>query len=91
MPARLMARIINHGFVTSRLEAELVGDPPPGVAIDFKPESLKGLPEELRSLDVTQSQPGPVDITVSFRAHDGARDLGGRDRIHFLMNCLPTP
>lgn len=82
-------KIINQGFVTAQLEAKLVGDPPPpGVAIDFGPEPLKGTPEELRSLRVTLSQPGPVDITISFGARHVAHDLGGRDRIHFLMRCL---
>ena len=86
----LRVRIINQGFVTARLEAELVGDPPPpGAAIDFRPEPLKGLPEEFRSLHVTMTQPGFSDLTISFKAHNGARDLGGRDRIHLLMRCLP--
>jgi len=84
----LSVKIINQDFVTALLEAELVGDTPRSVTIDFRPEPLKGLPEEFRRLYVTLTQPGPADITVSFRARHGARDLGGRDRIHFLMHCL---
>ena len=84
----LPVKIINQGFVTSRLEAELVGDSPEGTTLDFHPEPLKGLPEEWRNLRITLIQSGPIDLTLSFRTHNDAPDLGGRDRIHFLMRCL---
>jgi hypothetical protein len=81
-------KIINQGFVTSRLEAELVGDKPEGITLDFHPEPLKGVPEELRDLRITLSKPGSTDLTLSFRTHNNAPDIGGRDRVHFLLRCL---
>jgi hypothetical protein len=87
-PATLPVKIINQGFVTASLEAELVEDVPMGAKLEFLPEPLKGLPEELRQLDIILTTPGPSDLTVAFRAHNEAPDLGGRDRIHFLMRCI---
>ena len=86
--ADLRVKIINQGFVTSRLEAELIGKTPAGAKLAFHPEPLKGVPEELRELRITLTKPGPTDLTVSFRTHNNAPDLGGRDRVHFLMSCL---
>jgi hypothetical protein len=83
----LPIRIVNQGFATVTLEARFVGDAPTGVALDFHPKPLKGVPEELRSLRITLSQPGPTDLTIAFKARHVIPDLGGRDRIHFLMNC----
>lgn len=87
-PAVLAVKIVNQGFVTSRLEAELVGDKPEGAALDFRPEPLKAIQKEVRELNVTLTKPGPTDLTIAFRAHNEIPDLGGRDRIHFLMHCL---
>jgi hypothetical protein len=81
-------RILNHGFVTSRLEAAFVGDVPEGVHLDFKPAPLKGVQEEVRHLRILLTKPGPTDLTIAFRAHNEIPDLGGRDRVHFLMRCL---
>ena len=89
-PAVLAVKIVNQGFVTARLEAELVGDIPPGVAIDFHPAPLQGLPEEWRTLQITLTTPGPTDLTIAFRAHQELPDLGGRDRVHFVMHCRPA-
>jgi len=86
--ADLMVSIINQGFVTAQLEAEFVGDPPRGVALDFHPRPLKGVTEELRTLHITLAEPGPTDLTIVFRAKNGIPDLGGRDRIHFLIRCI---
>jgi hypothetical protein len=79
--------IINQGFVTAQLEAELVGNAPAGVTVDFHPERLKGVPEEVRKLRVTLTKRGPTDVTIAFRAHNEIPDLGGRDRVHFLIHC----
>jgi hypothetical protein len=87
--ADLLVAIANQGFVTARLEAELVGDVPAGVTIDFHPEFLKGLPQELRKLYVTLTKPGLTDLTIAFRSHNEIPDFGGRDRVHFLLHCLP--
>ncbi len=83
----LAVRIVNQGFVTARLEAELVGDAPADVALDFHPEPLTGAPEELRQLHITLMKPGTRDLTVAFKTHNEIPDLGGRDRVHFLMRC----
>jgi len=79
--------ILNQGFVTSRLEAQFVDDPPAGANLEFNPEPLKGVTEEMRSMRITLAKPGSTDLTISFRAHNEPPDLGGRDRIHFLVNC----
>jgi hypothetical protein len=86
----LPVKIVNQGFVTSQLEAEVVGDSPPVVTLDFHPAPLKGVPEELRMLHLTLSKPGVIDLTLAFRAHNEIPDLGGRDRVHFLLHCLPV-
>lgn len=79
--------IVNQGFVTSRLEAQLVGNPPPGATLDFHPEPLKGWPRETRTLRITLPQAGQIDLTIAFRLHDESPDLGGRDRIHLLLRA----
>jgi hypothetical protein len=28
-----------------------------------------------------------TDLTIAFKAHNEVPDLGGRDRVHFLMRC----
>lgn len=81
-------KIMNQGFITSRLEAEFVGDTPAGVTLDFRPEPLKGVREELRHLRITLTRPDPADLTIAFKAHNEVPDLGGRDRIHFVMHCV---
>jgi hypothetical protein len=87
-PTNVPVQIVNQGFVTARLEAQLVGDPPPGVTLNFHPEPLKGVPRELRELWITLTKPGLTDLTIAFKAHNEIPDLDGRDRIHLLMRCL---
>jgi hypothetical protein len=89
-PADFAVKIMNQGFVTSRLEAELVGVTPAGVNLDFHPEPLKGVREELRHLRITLTRPDPTDLTIAFRAHNEVPDVGGRDRIHFVMHCVQS-
>jgi hypothetical protein len=84
-------KIFNQGFVTSKLEAELVGDKPEGTTLDFHPGPLKGVLKELVDLRITLVKPGSTDLTLSFRTHNNSPDLGGRDRVHFLMHCLRSP
>jgi hypothetical protein len=81
-------RILNHGFVTSRVEAAFVGDVPEGVRLEFKPAPLKGVREEVRHLRIILTKPGSTDLTIAFKIHNETPDLGGRDRIHFLVGCL---
>ena len=86
--AGIPVRIVNQGFVTGVLEAELVGNAPSWVSMEFPPERLKGQPSETRTLRLVFSRRGTADLTIAFRIHTEAPDLGGRDRIHFLVRCL---
>ena len=86
--ADFSVKILNQGFITSPLEAEFVGDTPAGVKLDFHPAPLKGVREEFRHLRITLRRPGPTDLTITFKAHNGVPDLGGRDRVHFVMHCV---
>jgi hypothetical protein len=86
--ADLAVRILNQSFATFRLEAQFVGDIPGGVSLDFRPAPLKGVREESRNLRITLTNPDPTDLTVAFKAHNGLPDLGGRDRVHFVMRCV---
>jgi hypothetical protein len=88
--ADLLVRVVNQGFITGQLEAELTGDMPDGVTLGFQPAPLKGVAEELRKLHITLMNPGPTDLSLVFRAKNEIPDLGGRDRVHFLMDCLPV-
>lgn len=86
--ADFRVKIINQGFVTSRLEAKFMGRTPVGATLMFSPQPLKGVSEELRELHITLTQHGPTDLTISFQTHSNVPDLGYRDRVHFLMSCL---
>jgi hypothetical protein len=90
-PVDLTVEILNQGFVTSRLEAAFVGVPPVGATLDFHPKPLNGVPRELRTLRITLTTPGPTDLTIAFKTHNEVPDLGGRDRVHFLLRCLRSP
>jgi hypothetical protein len=91
MPVDLAVMVVNQGFVTFRLEAKFVGEPPAGAELEFHPEPLRGVPEEFRGLRIILRKPGTTDLTVAFRARNRGGDLGGRDRVHFLMRCLKGP
>jgi len=88
--ADFSVKILNQGFITSRLEAEFVGDTPAGVNLDFHPAPLKGVREEFLHLRITLTRPDPTDLTIAFKAHNEVPDLGGRDRVHFVMHCVQT-
>jgi hypothetical protein len=86
--ADLAVRIVNQSFATFRLEAQFADDVPAGVSLDFRPAPLKGVREEFRNLRITLTNPDPTDLTVAFKAHNELPDLGGRDRVHFVMRCV---
>jgi hypothetical protein len=88
--ADFSVKILNQGFITSGLEAELAGDTPAGVNLDFHPAPLKGVHEEIRHLRITLTRPDPTDLTITFKAHNEVPDLGGRDRVHFVLQCVQT-
>ena len=83
-------RVVNRGFLTAPLEATLVDSVPEGANVRFSPEPLTGIREEHRTLRITLTKPGLVDITVAFRAKRDISDLGGRDRVHLLVECRLT-
>ena len=85
----LPVKIINQAFVTSFLEVRLVDNVPPGVTLDFRPQALTGAAEEMRLLSLVLRDGSPVDVTLAFKERNGFPDLGGRDRIHFLLRCQP--
>ena len=85
-PVDLAVRIVNLGFITGRLEARLVGAPA-GSELEFGSEALKGTPEEARPLRLKLKHPGTTDLTIAFRIRNERPDLGGRDRIHLLVQC----
>lgn len=86
--ADLTIRVLNQSFATFRLEAQFVDDVPAGVSLDFRPAPLKGVREEFRNLRITLTNPDATDLTVAFKAHNVPPDLGGRNRVHFVMRCV---
>lgn len=86
-PIILAVRIMNDSFITASLEAHLVGNVPSGLTIDFHPEPLTGQSEDERQITILLTEPGMKDLTISFKARNDIPDLGGRDRVHFLMKC----
>jgi hypothetical protein len=87
-PIAFDIKIVNQGFSTARLEARLVGAPAPGAILDFRPEPLRGIPEETRTMRITLTGRAQTDLTIAFRLQHEEPDLGGRDRIHLLMRGL---
>lgn len=87
-PITLPVRIVNDSFITASLEARLVGNVPSGVTIDFRPKPLTGQSEDERKITIFLTEPGTKDLTISFKARNDIPDLGGRDRVHFLMKCV---
>jgi len=86
-PVELPLKILNQAFLTSRLEVRLVGQSPAGVALELDRTPLSGAPEEMRTLRITVPTAKTVDVTVAFRAPAEIPDLGGRDRVHFVLRC----
>jgi len=79
--------IINQAGVTARLKAELVENVPSNVRLEFRPQLLHGLHEEMRVLHIVLNSPGLVDLTIAFRAQYASPDADGDNRVHFLMQC----
>ena len=53
----------------------------------LNPDPLKGLPAEERILRIACNYPVTVDLTIAVRVRNEIPDLGGCDRIHFLVRC----
>jgi hypothetical protein len=84
-PVELAVKIVNQGFVTGHLEAQLVGDPKPRVRLDFPDDALKGVPQETRTLRLTLLKATPTDLTIAFRMRRDVPSPAGRDRVHFVL------
>jgi hypothetical protein len=84
-PVEFGVRIVNQGFLTGVLEARLAGDPPAAAVLEFDPSALRGVPVERRILRITLTGRALTDLTIAFRLRHEAPDLGGRDRVHLLM------
>jgi hypothetical protein len=87
-PLVIPVAIVNHGFFTGTLEVTWAGSPVEGAALSWDPLPVSGAPQETRMLHVTWAQPGPVDVTIAFKARGDRPDLDGRDRVHLLLTCL---
>jgi hypothetical protein len=85
--SKLKVRVLNQAYVTALLEARLIGDSSNATSLEFHPKPLNGKPEEIISLRIKLQSPGVTDLTISFNARGEKQDLGGRDRVHFLMQC----
>jgi len=87
MATQFQVSIVNQGFLTAPLEANPTGDAPAGVTVFIQPDPLKGVAHETRKLPIKLTKPGLTDLTITFKAHNEIPDLGGRDRIHLLIQC----
>jgi hypothetical protein len=83
----LKVKVINHGFVTAPLKAEIVGDGNQSVELHMDSTKLSGEPEDSRVLHLTALGPDLADVTIAFSIDTNIGDLGGRDRAHVLVSC----
>lgn len=84
----LRIKIRNQAFATGELFAKLLDEFAIGAELDFRPERLTGALEEERKLRIILAKTAPVDLTIAFQIRHDSHDLGGRDRIHFVMRCV---
>jgi len=83
----LKVKIVNQGGVTAPLHARLTGDGARHAALHMDVTNLSGQSEDLRLLHLIPQGPGSVDVTVAFSIDNNVGDLGGRDRVHFLVRA----
>jgi hypothetical protein len=76
--------IVNRAFATSSL---VVDSSPTDARLEWSPTPLLGMPEERRTLRVAIKTKADMDVTIAFRPSNDVPDLGGRDRVHFLVTC----
>lgn len=79
--------VVNQAFVTSALQAEIVGLAPAGATLRAQQLPLSGHASDTRAIELTLSERGPSDITIEFSIPNERPDLGGRARVHFLVAC----
>ncbi len=88
----LKVKVINQGFVTAPLRASIVGDGVKHVVVQMDDTKLSGEPQESRTLHLIPLRSDAVDVTIAFSIDKNIGDLGGRDRVHFLVRCsVPMP
>lgn len=86
-PAPLTVSVINEGFVTSPLQASVVGSGAGHVVLVFETSRLKGTARENREMKLRTIGSNPADVTIAFSISQEIGDLGGRDRVHLLVRC----
>jgi diadenosine tetraphosphatase ApaH/serine/threonine PP2A family protein phosphatase len=84
----LKVEVINNGFVTAPLKAEIVGDDTRFVALHMDSAKLSGTPQDSRVLHLTPRGLDLADVTIAFSIENNIGDLGGRDRVHLLVRCI---
>lgn len=77
--------IINEGGVTGFLRTKLVGSVPGWVTLEADAEPLTGAPREQQRARLVFSEPRMADLTIAFALPGESPDLGGRDRVSFLV------
>src|SRR5262249_30812631 len=83
----LKVKVINQSFITAPLRAAIVGDGARYISLHMEGTRLTGKAEDNRTLHLIPLGPDPVDVTIAFSIDKNIGDLGGRDRVHFLLRC----
>ena len=83
----LKIKVINQGFITAPLRASIVGDGASRVSLHMESAKLSGNAEDHRTLHLIPLGSDPVDVTIAFSIDKNIGDLGGRDRVHFVVRC----
>lgn len=87
-PTELKIKVINQGFITAPLRASIVGDDTSRVSLHMDGAKLSGKTDDFRTLHLIPLGPDPVDVTIAFSIDKNIGDLGGRDRVHFVVRCV---
>lgn len=86
-PLILPVRIENEGFVTSRLQARLIADPPVGIALYLDAAPLRGAATENRELRIVPVSQASADVTIAFYALDDTTSAQSGNSVHLLVRC----
>jgi len=86
-PTEIKVEVINKAFVTAPLRAAIIGSSSRQLSLHMDDTKLNGQPEDNRVLQLVPLGPSLVDVTIAFSIDYNIRDLGGRDRVHFLLRC----
>jgi hypothetical protein len=86
-PLILPVRIVNKGFVTSRLQTRLVADSPAGIALYFDAAHLRGTATETRELRIVPVSQASADVTIAFYTLDDTTAGQSGNSVHLLVRC----